>query len=154
LAEGGWEWAAGWGADTNSTALAIQALVAASEPVSATSVVCGLAYLAGAQNGDGGFPYAPGGASATNSTAYVVQAIIAAGQDPSGPVWTISNTTPISYLLTMQLADGSFAWQPGTGSNQLATTQAIPALLGQAHPAQQREIAACPAVHLPTLSKQ
>ena len=156
LEDGGWEWAPGWGTDTNSTALAIQALVAAGEPVSASSIISGLTYLAGAQNEDGGFPYAPGedSPSDTNSTAYVVQALIAAGQDPLGPTWTISNSTPISYLLTMQLADGSFEWQPGTGTSQLATVQAIPALLGRAYPVQAREPLACPALHVPALSKQ
>jgi hypothetical protein len=100
LAGGGWEWSPGWGEDTNSTALAIQALIAAGEPISASSVVDGLAYLSSVQNKDGGFPYAAGtdAGSDSNSTAYAVQAIIAAGQDPSGPTWTISNSTPISYL--------------------------------------------------------
>jgi hypothetical protein len=156
LEDGGWEWAPGWGTDTNSTALAIQALVAAGEPISASSIVSGLDYLAGAQNEDGGFPYAPrtDSPSDTNSTAYVVQAIIATGQDPLGPTWTISNSTPISYLLTMQLTDGSFEWQPGTGTSQLATVQAIPALLGRAYPVQARELLACPALHIPALSKQ
>ncbi|MCC6455945.1 MAG: hypothetical protein IT328_13415 [Caldilineaceae bacterium] len=155
LVEGGWEWAPGWGADTNSTALAIQALVAAGEPVSASSIISGLGFLASAQNEDGGFAYAPGPAATSdaNSTAYVVQALITAGQDPSGSSWTISNTNPISYLLALQLPDGSFEWQAGTGSSQLATTQVIPALLGQAYPVRQQEIAACPVVHLPSLGK-
>jgi hypothetical protein len=154
--DGGWEWAPGWGTDTNSTALAIQALIAAGEPVSASTVISGLAYLSVAQNEDGGFSYALGSeeGSDTNSTAYVAQAIVAAGQDPAGVAWTISNTTPISYLLTMQLTDGSFEWQPGSGANQLATTQAIPALLGRSYPMQQGELMACPALHLPTLTKQ
>jgi hypothetical protein len=153
-ADGAWEWAPGWGTDTNSTALAIQALIATGDSISSTSVVNGLAYLASAQNTDGGFPYAPGpnGDSDANSTAYVVQAIIAAGQDPNGPTWTISNSTPISYLLSLQLADGSFEWQPGTGANQLATVQVIPALLGRANPIALRDLVACPAVRLPNIS--
>jgi hypothetical protein len=156
LADGGWEWAPGWGTDTNSTALAIQTLIAAGDSLSSTRVISGLAYLASAQNQDGGFSYTPGPSakSDSNSTAYGVQAIIAAHQDPSGPAWTVSNTNPISYLLSMQLPDGSFEWQPGTGANQLATTQVIPALLGHANPLASGELAACPAAYLPALRKE
>ena len=85
----------------------------------------------------GGFAYAAStlesGADA-NSTAYVVQALYAAGEDPAGAAWASEDGTPISYLLSAQLEDGSFAWQPGTGANFLATAQAIPALLGQPYP--------------------
>jgi len=138
LPNGGWEWASLFGADTNDTALALQALVAAGEPVTSTSIISGLAYLESAQNVDGGFTYQPGSQygtdSDTNSTAYVVQALLATGEDPSAGTWTISGTNPISYLLSMQLPDGSFEWQPGFGGNQYATQQAIPALLGRPVP--------------------
>ena len=155
--DGGWEWAPGWGSDTNSTALAIQALVAAGKPVSATAIVSGLAYLKSAQNDDGGFAYAPaddGSAlSDANSTAYVVQALAATGQDPLGPAWTVNANNPIRYLLSLQLGDGSFAWQAGTGSNQLATQQVIPALLGHAYPLQRAELAGCPGVYVPIIMR-
>ena len=155
LADGGWEWFPGWGADTNTTALAIQALVAMGDSITGTHIVSGLAYLASAQNEDGGFPYAAGaeGSSDSNSTAYVVQALVAAGQDPNGPTWTISNSSPISYLLAMQLPDGSVEWQPGTGANQLATAQVIPALLGRAYAIAPQEIEACPALWVPAMRK-
>lgn len=155
LAEGGWEWFPDWGADTNTTALAIQALIATGDAITSTHVISGLAYLASAQNDDGGFPYAAGdeGSSDSNSTAYVVQAIVAAGQDPNGPSWTISNSSPISYLLSMQLPDGGFEWQPGTGANQLATAQVIPALLGRAYPVAPQAIEACPALRVPSVRK-
>lgn len=133
LPDGSWEWGTGWGADTNSTALAIQALVTAGEPVTSTAIVSALNYLANAQNGDGGFPYDPnspwGTDSDTNSTAYVVQALWAAGEDPLTGTWTVTSSNPISFLLSMQLPNGSFEWQKGFGANQLATQQAIPALL-------------------------
>ncbi|MGL4649833.1 MAG: hypothetical protein ACRC1H_10525, partial [Caldilineaceae bacterium] len=48
-AGGGWEWQPGFGPDSNTTSLAVQALVAAGEPVSATAVVSGLAYLKSTQ---------------------------------------------------------------------------------------------------------
>jgi len=149
--DGGWEWAPGWGSDTNTTALAIQALLATGEPLSATAVISGLAYLDALQGTDGGFPYAAGdnAVSDTNSTAYVVQALVAASEDPTAPRWTSGGKTPFDYLLGMQLADGSFEWQPGTGANLLATQQAIPALLGRAHPLTRRDLEACPGIYLP-----
>ena len=155
---GGWEWGVGWGADTNATALAIQALMAAGEPPTATLVMAGLDYLKATQNADGGFPYAPsaGGQPAAesdaNSTAYVMQAILAAGHDPAGAPWQQSGQSSIDYLLARQLDDGSFEWKAGTGANQLATQQAAPALLGHAHPVAMRTPAACPAVYLPAVT--
>lgn len=150
---GGWEWAPGWGADTNATALAIQALVATGEPISASTVISGLAFVQAAQKDDGGFAYdlTVAATSDGNSTAYVVQALLAAGEDPVGTRWTISNSNPISYLLNLQLPDGSLQWQPQTGTNQLATQQAIPALLGRSYPVQRRLIQACPTIYLPVI---
>ena len=141
--------------DTNATALALQALVATGEPITASAVISGLAYLASVQNVDGGFPYVggDGAVSDVNSTAYVVQALLAAGEDPRGQRWTTANGNPFGYLATMQLGDGSFEWQAGTGANLLATQQAIPALLGRPFPVQRQPLAACPGVYLPLVSQ-
>jgi squalene cyclase len=153
---GGWEWSPGWGADTNTTALALQALIAAGEPISSSTVASALAFLETAQNEDGGFAYdlSPHAPSDANSTSYVVQALSAAEEDPLSARWTVSATTPISYLLSLQLPDGSFEWQPGTGANQLATQQVIPALLGRTQPAVSAPLQACPAVYLPQVANQ
>lgn len=155
LADGGWEWAEGWGADTNSTALAIQALVAAGAPFSTTEIVSGLALLKAAQNEDGGFAYAlvggVPGASDANSTAYAVQALVAAHEDVRGGNWQVNGRGPIDYLLSLQEGDGSFAWQAGAGANLLATQQVIPALLGRTQISAAgagEAAAACPAVFL------
>ena len=56
LPSGGWEFGSGWGADTNTTSLAIQALITAGEPVTATEIISGLNYLKSAQNTEGGLP--------------------------------------------------------------------------------------------------
>lgn len=152
---GGWEWAPGWGVDTNATGLAIQALVAAGKSVTSTEVISGLAYLESVQRADGGFPYA-GGAGAVsdvNSTAYVMQALVAAGEDLRSPRWTRPGGNPFDFLAALQLTDGSFEWQVGSGANQLATQQAIPALLGRAYPVQRLPLAVCPAVYLPLVSR-
>lgn len=138
LSNGGWEWGAGFGSDTNTTALALQALVAGGECLTSPNIINGLDYLKTAQNNDGGFTYDPqsvwGTDSDTNSTAWVLQALHILGEDSTGSEWTINSTNPISYLLSMQLPDGSFEWQTGYGTNQLATQQAIVPLLGQSFP--------------------
>lgn len=136
VVSGGWEWQAGFGPDSNTTALAVQALIAAGEPVSASQVVSGLAFLKSAQQPDGGFAYDAAAlyGSDVNSTAYAVQALVAAGEDPRGAAWTVDGATPIDYLLANQLDDGTFEWQAGSGTNLLATFQAIPALLERPYP--------------------
>ncbi len=136
LPGGGWEWMVGFGPDSNTTALVMQALIAAGEPVTATEVVSGLAYLKQAQQPDGGFAYdlTSGGGSDANSTAYAIQALVAAGEDPAGEAWRVGGVSPVAYLLSLQLPDGSFEWQKDLGSNLFATQQAIPALLQRAYP--------------------
>lgn len=159
---GGWEWGVGWGTDTNSTALALQALIAAGKSPTSTAVISGLNYLKQAQNSDGGFPYDPaspyGTDSDTNSTAYAVQALLAVGEDPLDGTWAtngttgtlmISGTNPIAFLLSMQLTDGSFEWQKGQGANQMATQQAATALLYHPFPIRTAMLAPCETVFLP-----
>lgn len=145
LPEGAWEWQSGFGPDTNTTALAIQTLIAAGEPVTATEIVSGLAYLRQAQQPDGGFAYdlKGGFGSDANSTAYVIQALAAAGEDAESEAWRVDGHTAIDWLLSVQMADGGFAWQPGTGSNLAATQQAIPALLGRAYPIAVKAVERC-----------
>jgi hypothetical protein len=151
--DGGWEWQSGFGSETNSTALAIQALIAGGEPVSSTAIVGGLEYLKSAQNADGGVAYVPNSQSDTNSTAYVVQALLAAGEDPLSNTWTIDTNNPISFLLSMQLPDGSFEWQQGFGSNLFATMQAIPAVLGRSSPVDITLLSPCKGAYLPVVIK-
>ncbi len=147
LADGGWEWSAEWGADTNSTALAVQALVAAGRATDTAVIEAALGYLEAAQNDDGGFGYQPqsevSAASDVNSTAYVVQALAAAGEDVLGERWTREGQTAVDFLLSAQLEDGSFEWQPGSGANGLATMQAAAALLGRPLPIVAERVPIC-----------
>ena len=139
---GGWEWSPTWGTDTNSTAIAMQALLAAGVPVSATEIVSGVAYLQAAQNNDGGFPYDLSTSdSDSNSTAWAVQALLAAGEDVTAAEWSPNGASPIDFLLNMQLPDGTFEWIKGTGS--LSTEQVVAALLGSSYPMQVRSLLAC-----------
>ncbi len=134
--EGGWSWSsepAAAGPDTNSTALAVQALAAAGVGPADPTIRRALAYLHTQQNADGGFPYAnpsPYGTDTdANSTALVVQALVAAGQDPEGAEWTVNGKTPLTALWKLQLPNGALEWQAGLGENSLATYQAVPAFM-------------------------
>ena len=118
-------------ADTNTTSLVIQALVAAGneEPIADA-----LDYLHQVQNDDGGFPYQNpsdyGTDTDANSTAYVLQALNAAGESLDD--WAPEGTNPEEALKAMYDAEsGGFLWQAAVpGANVLATAQAIPALEG------------------------
>ena len=136
---GGWGWAAGVASDSDSTALAVQALIASGAPASHPALVAGLAYLRAVQltNSNGGFAASPGEpwglVSNTNSTAFAVQGILAAGQDPLGASWTVSAATPVDFLLGQQLPNGAFVYIESP-ANLFATQQAVPALVGKPFP--------------------
>ena len=106
LPDSGWSFdgTAATGSDTNSTALALQALVSTGGTSEAQNKA--IAYLHAQQNDDGGFPYSQasqfGHASDANSTALVLQAILAVKQPLSA--WTKSGKTPLDRLLAFQNA--------------------------------------------------
>jgi Prenyltransferase and squalene oxidase repeat len=125
-ADGGWGFSKGSDSDTNTSALALQALIAAKAPVKTAET---LAYFKAAQNEDKGWPYqqpATGSAeSDANSTAGVIQALIAAGE--ALDTWG----NPGQLLASFQQADGSFTYQRSqVAPNFLATVQAVPVLCG------------------------
>jgi hypothetical protein len=132
-ADGCWEYGDGWGCDTNTTSMAIQALVEVGVPVADGAVQDALDYLAGARNSDGGWPYDPlsqwGTDSDANSTAFVVQALVAAGENiNSGGPWERQGNTPVEALLAFQNPQtGAFTY--GGLDSVYATYQAVPALL-------------------------
>jgi hypothetical protein len=118
-------------ADTNTTALVMQALVA----VGRSDVAAGaLPYLQRMQNVDGGFPYqkpsAWGTDSDANSTAVVLQALMALDA-PMAP-YVSTGTDPIGALLALADADsGAYFWQAAVPfANMLATAQAVQATEG------------------------
>jgi hypothetical protein len=151
--DGSWAWdgSTGTAGDTNSTAFAVQALLAAGEPAGNDAVTQALAYYQGIQNEDGGWPYQNpseyGTATDANSTAVTIQAILAAGQDPAGTDWTTeAGNTPVAALESLQNAGGAFAWQAAMpDDNLLATIQALPALAGKAFPFASMDVGAAAA---------
>ncbi|MBK9710369.1 MAG: cell wall anchor protein [Kouleothrix sp.] len=148
LPDGGWSFdgSAATGSDTNTAALAVQALVAAGakgEPLGRA-----LAYLKSQQNADGGFPYSRASAFGTdsdaNSTAVVIQALVAAGEDPRA---LRRDADPVGALLRLQNPSGAFRYQAALpDDNDLASAQAIPALLLRPFPLKTTSL---PAVQAP-----
>lgn len=119
----------GWGfggfPDPDTSAIAVQALLAAGVPASDPDVQEALAFLQASQGTDGGWGFDPTASNAA-STAFVVQALLALGEDPESATYTKGGANPISFLLSQQEADGSFLGFDPT----YATTQVVPALAG------------------------
>ncbi|MDH6215329.1 prenyltransferase/squalene oxidase repeat-containing protein [Streptomyces pseudovenezuelae] len=129
-------------ADTNSTAVAVQALAALDGHDSATGKA--LDWLKSVQNKDGGWGYAAGGPSDANSTSVVIGAFAQAGQKPQdirkGGTSGSSGKSPFDALLALALpctgADaGAFAYQPdkkgALTANADATAAAVLGALGK-----------------------
>ncbi|MDF1512363.1 MAG: terpene cyclase/mutase family protein [Anaerolineae bacterium] len=118
-------------ADTNTTALVMQALAAAGERDAAAGA---LPYLHRMQNEDGGFPYQKpsnwGTDTDANSTAVVLQALYAL--DETMGDWAGSGTDPLGALTALwDMNSGAFYWQAAVPyANMLATAQAVQAVQG------------------------
>src|SRR5262249_46137423 len=103
------------GPDTNSTALALQGLVAEGA-LTPTVSSAALSFLSGGQDTDARWSYYPKpattpGMSDPDSTSLVIQALLALGMSPTGPSLTKGTATPVSTLLSFQLTSG-----PDTGA--------------------------------------
>ncbi len=118
------------GADTNSTAFAIQALqfFGRTAPVAAAATFLQSAQANSGANA-GGFPWFSGGDVDANSTALVLQAITAMGQSPS--MWSVGSANPLGVLQSFQLLSpasdaGAFfaSWNPGV-PDLLASYQGV-----------------------------
>ncbi len=120
------------GADTNSTAFAVQALKAAGEMAAIPNA---LTFLRSAQtssgNQAGGFPWFRGLEPDSNSTALVIQALVAAGESVAGGAWSLHGASPISILATWQITTpgaefGSMSFSDSyPGPNLLASYQGL-----------------------------
>ncbi len=122
---GGFPWAVGLPPDTDDTAAAVQALVAAG--ARGAPVARALAYLRARELADGGFELQPGKRSNVQSTAWAIQAFVAAGAKPPPAAFR--------FLSRMRRADGSLRYSPQYATTPLwVTAQAIPALARRAFP--------------------
>lgn len=128
---GGWAFMGSGDPDVDTTALAIQALIAAGRLANSGPAGRGLGYLHSLQNTDGGFPYQSpsqfGTDTNANSTGLVAQAVIASGDQPES--WAAAQGNPLSAIIRLQQPSGAIAYQSALASdNTLATIGAIQAL--------------------------
>lgn len=138
-ADGGWSWTGvpDQGSDTNSTAVAVQALLAAKARGSALAAAIDLSSKRSLlvfhreQNLDGGFGYQKVWGTDSSSTAYSIQSLRSSGEDPKGSLWStvVGAHSPISALLSLQNPDGAFEYQAGTGDDPSSTAQAVPGVV-------------------------
>lgn len=124
LDDGGWGF--GGASDPDTTAIALQALLAAGAPRSDADVQAAVAYFREHQGSDAGWGFATDESNA-NSTAFVLQALLAAGEDPGSPAYAKNGVGPVQYVVSLQQGDGSF---PGFDP-AFATNQVVPALMGR-----------------------
>lgn len=129
--DGGWGFP-GWGSDPDTTAIAVQALVATGLPVTSTAVLSATHYLSTTQVASGGFNGFGSDANEAN-TASAIQALIAAGQNPLATAWLQGGRSALDDLLSLQFPDGAFKGWEGTG-DVMITAQVVPAILGKTLP--------------------
>jgi hypothetical protein len=148
--EGGWAFdgtTSEGAADSNTTSLVIQALVAIGQADSPL-VADAMSYLLSAVDGTSGATFQPGAGfpADSSSTALVMQAVIAVGDDPASDAWGNLKTA----LAAFQNASGAFHYSPDDLTDNLfATVQAIPALAGMAMPVTPAASAATPVAVVP-----
>ncbi|HET7036509.1 MAG TPA: prenyltransferase/squalene oxidase repeat-containing protein [Thermomicrobiaceae bacterium] len=116
--------------DSNTTAIVLQALVAAGASGS-PAIQRGLAYMASARTPNGSYVSQPGQENPpvgdANSTALAIETLLATGQTTRSPAVSAA----LSALRSLQNPSGAFAYRPDAKQdNLLATVQAIPALAG------------------------
>jgi hypothetical protein len=138
LEDGSWGWASdaavGEG-DTNTTALAVQALVAAGR-ADDPAIEAALTYLEAARGTDGGYGYQPAATpeeiqTDSNSTALVIQALLAVGLEPDDEPLA----SALAALAAFQNESGSVRYNDETPEdNLLSLIQAIPAAAGVPYP--------------------
>jgi prenyltransferase beta subunit len=135
--------------DVDTTARAVEALVAAGATGSDPAVSKAIAFLAANQNADGGFA-GYGGSSSVNSTAVAILAIEAAGYSVDDACWRTTHgastkgyVPPFEYLRKQQRTDGAIA-EPDAFDAAFATAQGLQGLLRAFEPVARSERQPCP----------
>ncbi|MCB9802472.1 DUF4430 domain-containing protein [Candidatus Nomurabacteria bacterium] len=132
-ADGGWSWGIGQTSDTNDTAAAIMSLAEAGLDQNSSAINNAINYLHSAQQSDGGFAYDLSSQSDGASTAWVIAALNKL--NINSDTWLVAENTPLSFLASLEQADGSFLWLPeDTQSSNLVTAYALLAQLGSSYP--------------------
>lgn len=131
--DGGWSFAVGGTSDADDTAATVAALLDAGESPSSADIASAVSYLKSQQQSNGGFTSEGNTNSGVDS--WVIRAIRGLGQSPTGSDWQQGSNNPVSFLLSLQNANGSFKWTPTQQTNpQWMTAYAILALLGAPWP--------------------
>lgn len=131
--DGGWSWATTGTSDSNDTAAAIMALKETNISNQDQVIVNALNYLHTTQKTDGGFAYDVNASSDGASTAWVLAALNKLDIDLA--TWNQGENTPLSFLNSLQQADGSFLWLPSdTQGSSMVTAYALLAILDKSYP--------------------
>jgi Squalene-hopene cyclase C-terminal domain len=124
---GGFPWHAGGSADSNDTAAAVQALVAAGVNQHGRRIDRAVRFLRRLQNRNGGFELTTGRGSDTQSTAWAIQALVAADRKPGDAAF--------GYLRRMQRPNGSFRYNRQYVTTPVwVTSQAVAGLVREPFP--------------------
>ncbi|MEG6616823.1 prenyltransferase/squalene oxidase repeat-containing protein [Peptococcaceae bacterium 1198_IL3148] len=113
--------------DIDMTAMAVMAMACLGQDSSYPAIEKALAYLKAQQNSDGSFGL--WGSATTEAAAQVVQALIMLGIDPTGEEWTKGGGNPITSMLKFRLPNGAFSHGSEMLPNDMATAQALIALI-------------------------
>jgi hypothetical protein len=122
---GGWSWHPRGAADSNDTAVVIQALRAAG--VRGRPLTRGARFLRRLQASDGGFRLVSGRAPDAQSTAWAIQGLLAARISPGKAAYR--------YLARLRKTDGSYRYSKRYAVTPVwVTAQVLPALAGKPFP--------------------
>ena len=124
-----------FGTDVPTTALALEALVAAGAGPADGARANARAYLLAAERPDGGFGMTGSQATTPAITATVLTAIAAIGESPAKAPWhNSSGNDPASALAAFQDGNGGVRPDRSTGPDDLTTARALPGLAERALP--------------------
>lgn len=122
------------GADVDTTAVAVTALLAGGRTRDDPSVAKARGWLASAPNDQAGFGDKKGAATNSNSTGLALSAIATLGETPGQSAWARNGRTAVGALAALQTSGGGFPYKQGGKVDGYATVQAIPGLLGRPLP--------------------
>jgi hypothetical protein len=133
-ADGGWSFfpaAAEEASSPDLTAVAVGALCGAGVPAYDPVVAAGLGYLRGLLVDESGAVEHPEFGPNLDTAAWTVSALNACGIGPQSSAWTTADgKTPVDYILSLQLAEGGFAFAAGEPWFPPSTGHALRALGG------------------------
>ncbi len=130
--DGGYGPAPGGPSYVDDTAATLEAL-AATGTTSGQTVERAVRYLRSAQDGDGGLPMSPGDGSNAQSTAWAAQGLDAVGVGAGA--LSRHGRTPLSYLGSLQAADGSIHYSSSSDQTPVwVTAEALDAIEGRPFP--------------------